>query len=146
MAQKLVVGVGLVDLSPAEQARYDADVAGRLDRVKENKRKAINAEREKRLNDLTVMLDGVEYDADQEGRANVTATVSAINAGVIPVPDPLSWRDFQNNTQSLSHAKLLELAGIMFAAVDSIYQTSWAIKSQIDSASTIEEVNAISWS
>jgi hypothetical protein len=145
MAQKLVVGSGLVNLTPEEQARIDASIVGKLDRLKQMKKAEVNEERGERLSTLTVDLDGMTFDADAQARESIMGTVSAINSGVIPVPDPISWRDVNNVTQSLTHLKLLELAGLIFAAVQTVYQTSWTLKSNVDAAGTIEAVNAITW-
>lgn len=114
--------------------------------LKDSEKERIDKERDERLNSLTIDLDGMTFDADEKARANITSTVTAINAGVIPVPDPINWRDHNNVTQSLSHLKLLELAGIAFAAVDAIYDTSWDLKAQIDSAPDIATAQTITWS
>lgn len=105
---------------------------------------AINAERDVRLSSLRVGMDGVTYDGDGTARENITSVVGAINAGV-PVADPTNWRDANNVTQQLSHAKLIELSGVMLAAVQGIYETSWSLKQQIDDAPTLEAANAITW-
>lgn len=127
---------------PVDVAQLKADIAALL-QVDEKDR--INAERDRRIASLTVELDGVTYDADIEARANLTSTVSAINANVIPVPDPLDWRDANNVTRQLSHLKVLELAGLMFAAVDVVYKTSWDLKAQIDAAPDLATAQAVTW-
>lgn len=122
------------------------EAAFTLAEYKDKKKEAINSERGGKLNQLVVTLDGVDYDADEVAQGNVSRTITAINAGVIPVPDPMSWRAHDNTTQSLSHLKLLELAGLMFAAVDAIYNESWTMKASVDAAADEAAVDAVNWS
>lgn len=94
---------------------------------REDKAAAVNAERTRRLSALTVTMDGNVYEADLQSRGNLTSLVAAINAG-IPVGDEVAWRDANDVIRLLKPSKLIELAGLMLAAVSAIYGKSWTLK------------------
>ena len=85
----------------------------------------------------------VPYDSDPTSRANVTAQLTAINAGV--VTDPIYWRAKDNTIQVLSSPQFTELAAALLLHVASIYQQSWVLKDQVENATTIAEVENILW-
>lgn len=132
------------DYTPAEQAAADAAELDALNVWKKMKKNQLNAERAELFEDLTVEMDGVVYDAHTEARTNITSTVGAITSG-IAVPNPLGWRSKANTTVFLSHPKIIELGGLMMVAVNTLYQTSWALKEAVDNASTEAEVDSITW-
>lgn len=88
---------------------------------------AVNVERERRKQALTVTAGGMTFDADEESRVNVTGILSAVSVGV-PVAFPMNWRDSYNDTQSLTQTQLVTLAAAMLAAVDALYAKSWTLK------------------
>lgn len=120
------------------------EITTTLDEVKATAKATINGIRNRILETATVELDGVTYDANPQSIVNINGTVGAIGAG-IPVPNPMGWRDASNTTQSLPHAKIIELAGLMFTRVEDIYQTSWSLKDAIDAATDEDGVNAVTW-
>ena len=115
-----------------------------LDQAKEHRKRALNSEREILLDSATVEYNSVTYDADSRSIDNINGTLTAIQAG-ITVAEPITWRAADNTNQSLTHAQLTELAGLMFANVQSVYQTSWDKKAAVDAASTVEDVQAVVW-
>ena len=115
-----------------------------LQEYKDKKKEEINQWRATALATMTVDLDGVTYDADETAQANVSRTVTAINSG-IAVPDPIDWRDANNVTQQLSHLKIVELAGLMFASVEAAYATSWSRKAVVDAAVDEAAIDAVVW-
>lgn len=91
-----------------------------------SKREDGNTELVRRLAALTVTMDGNVYEADPQSRGNLTAIVTAINAG-IPVGDT-AWRDANDVMWLLKPLKLIELAGLMLTAVSAVYGKSWELK------------------
>jgi hypothetical protein len=107
-------------------------------------RDRVNTVRETLLANLTVELNGVSYDADADGRANLTGVLLAIASG-ISVGDSVIWRDSNNVNQELTVDELKMLGGLMVAAVQQVYVKSWYIKDGILPAlTTLEQVNAFS--
>jgi len=91
------------------------------------KKQAGTQERESKLAALTVSYNGWTFQADPQSRANLTAIITAITAG-IPVSDPFPWRDEGDVDRLLTHAQLVALGGAMLLATLTIYQKSWALK------------------
>ena len=115
-----------------------------LQELKDAKKIEINEWRNEDLATLQVTYNTVTYDADPTSRSNLDGTITAINAGV-SVPDPLTWRDSSNTNQSLSHTDLIALSGEMFTAVNTAYNHSWDLKTDVDNAVDESAVNAIVW-
>jgi hypothetical protein len=107
-------------------------------------RDRVNTVRDTLLANLTVELNGVFYDADADGRANLTGVLLAIASG-ISVGDSVVWRDSNNVNQELTVDELKMLGGLMVAAVQQVYMKSWYIKDAVLPAlTTLEQVNALS--
>ena len=95
--------------------------------IRSGLRDAVNAERARRKEALTVTVDGWTFDADDESRANIIGILSAISAGV-PIPFPQEWRDAGNVTRELTQTQLVTLAAAMMGAVKGLYDASWLLK------------------
>jgi hypothetical protein len=106
--------------------------------VRSGLRDAVNAERARRKEALTVTLDGWTFDADDESRSNITGLLSAVSAGV-PVPFPQDWRDSSNVTRSLNQGQLVTLAATMMGAITALYTASWTLKDVTIPALTDEQ-------
>lgn len=91
-----------------------------------------------------VIYGGHTYAADPTSALNLTATVSAIQAG-IPLPADYGWRDEANVKVPMTPAQLVELAAVMLAHVNACYNNSWVKKDAAEAATTVEEVIAIQW-
>jgi len=91
------------------------------------KKEAGTRVRKLKLEALTVSYNGWTFQADPQSRANLTAIITAIMAG-IPVSDPFPWRDEGDVDRLLTHAQLVALGGAMLLATLTIYQKSWALK------------------
>jgi len=92
-----------------------------------DKNALVDAERTRRLDLLTVVANGVTFEADPSSRINLTTVVAAI-AGGATVPDPFPWRDADNVVRNLTHVQLLELSRVMLVAVRDVFQESWTLK------------------
>ncbi|PRC92682.1 DUF4376 domain-containing protein [Solimicrobium silvestre] len=93
--------------------------------------------------------NGVVYDGDVLAQANIQMTIDVITAG-IPLPANFEWRASDNSMHpmaaadviSMNAARLVAQATLVFAT----YSTSWTLKAQINSATTRQQVEAITWS
>jgi hypothetical protein len=84
------------------------------------------------------------WDSDERSRANLTATVAAVAAG-IPLPAGFTWRTADNQDVALTSAELLALGAAMLAHVNTCYQRSWALKAEINAAASAAEIDAVVW-
>ena len=115
-----------------------------IDQVKSTKILEINSKRDDTRNALIVEYNGNIFDADPVSQNNLIGTVSAITAG-LPVADPTVWRTADNINVNMSHTDLVALGGTLLTTIEQLYEKSWTLKGQVESATTIEEVELISW-
>lgn len=99
----------------------------------------VNTARDQRLEALTVTLDGLTFDADNDGRTNLNGVLTAISLG-IPVGTTILWRDSANVNQALTPTQLVTLGGMMLAAVQQVYEKSWEIKDNLLPTLSTEEL------
>ncbi len=97
----------------------------------------------------TAINDGVDYgsyrfDSDDRSRANLTATVAAVQAG-ISLPQGFTWRSAENQDVPFDAANLVSLAAAMLGHVNTQYQKSWTIKAAVSAAGSVEDLDAITW-
>lgn len=88
--------------------------------------------------------NGYVFDSDITSVAWMVGTCSAINAGVQLPPD-FTWRTKNNEDVLMSSADMLELATTLMGFVNYQFRKSWLLKSQVDAATTPEEIAAIVW-
>ena len=105
----------------------DADIA-------EAVRQKVNALRDAELASLAVEFDGVNFDADPSSIQNVTGAATLGVAGAITEID---WITTDNDTVTLSAAKLLELGGVMASEVAAIMHKARSIKDNVSKPSDI---------
>lgn len=100
---------------------------------------AINA---KRISALAsgVSFKGHRYDSDEGSRANVTAIVAAVSAG-IRLPANLTWRTANNLDVPMDAVTISELGAAMVEHVDRCYRRSWELKRIVECADEPELVD-----
>jgi len=99
----------------------------------------VNSIRAERLSRV-FSFGGVGYDCDERSISNLTAMVSAINAG-IPVPDGFVWRSADNQDIPHDAASLTALAGAMVAYRSAVYANSFRMKDAINAATNPASVD-----
>ena len=114
-----------------------AEVAPDRDAIKA----AVNVERERRLDALTVTVAGITYDADPVGKGSLEGVLTASASGV-PVPWPLPWRGTDNVVRPLSQTDAVQLAGAMLLVVQSLMAASWLLKDAVIPNLTDEQAAA----
>lgn len=102
---------------------------------------AVNQERDRRLGCLTVMVNGVRFDADPSSVAYLTGFLAAQASG-ISVPWPKRWRDANNEFQLLTYTDAQALAAMMVVAVERVLDASWHLKDTVIPALDLAGVQA----
>jgi hypothetical protein len=88
--------------------------------------------------------EGHRYDSDLVSRTNIIGTATGVQAG-IALPQGFTWRTSDNENVPMDGPGVIALGAALLQHVNTQYATSWALKAQIDAATTPEEVAAISW-
>lgn len=114
-----------------------------LDELQEAKKTEINIARET-AKYAGINHNGYDWQTDNEARDNINGTLTAVNAGV-PLPSDFTWRTEDNQDVPMDAAGLTALSAAVLAQDFALYQQSWALKAQVDAATTAEEVAAINW-
>lgn len=104
-------------------------------------RDKINTERTTRIAGR-IWYMGYCFDTDDTSRTNVTATVSALGAGMT-LPANFTWRTYNNINVPMNATQVKTFGILMLAYVQSLYQYSWYLKAQVDAATTRNQVRAI---
>ena len=116
-----------------------------LDNLKSVKKQEINQAREQaRLNE-GAEYDNDLFDIDEKSQANITAIVSMLIANNVPDNYISIYRSKTNVDHKLTKLQMVELGTTIGAKVTEIYQKSWLLKKKVDEATTIEEVESITW-
>jgi hypothetical protein len=116
---------------------------GSLAYAKKRAKETINNIRNYKLS-LPVIYDNNYYDADTRSQFNLASIVSAGNVN-IPLPNNFMWRTSDNQNIPFNRQQLVELSATMINNTNTIYQESWQKKALIDAATTVEEVENITW-
>ena len=117
-----------------------------LDDAKTFQHGTVNGKRETAREVKTASYDNDEFEVNRTSQTNLTAlTVAAqmtIAAG--QTDKKFIFRSATNTDHEFTPAQVCELALIVAAKIQEIYEESWKVKSQIDSAETVEDVfNAV---
>jgi hypothetical protein len=133
-----------IDVYNTEAARLAAiaSTPPTLVTVKATKIKQIESSR-----DAAILLDvtalGTQWQADDRSQKLLGDALTLATAGL---PLPSVWRDsFNNNLAITGIGQLLAIAGAMAVQTQSAYAKSWTLKAQVDAATTLAEVNAVTW-
>lgn len=89
---------------------------------------------------------GQRFDSDDKSVQRISvAAQAAMFAKAAAQPFASEWTLADNTTIVLDADKMMQLPIIMAMAADAMHQKARSMKSAIDSAATIEEINAIAW-
>lgn len=130
------VGNGKLVVKPAPS---DSEL---LAQAKKDKKKEIETARDA-WGARIIVVDGISYDADRTSQLNITSMATAIANGVAPAT--IDWRDADNITRSLTNTEFMAVAQAVMAQVLAAYTTSFSLKDQLNSTTTVAEVDAIVW-
>jgi hypothetical protein len=114
-----------------------------LEVAKAAKKLAIDAERARRT-ELPIDYVGSLFDADGTAQDNVRTWQIQLGAGAT-LPEGFVWRD-ADNVDHPADADFVNGLGVeMTMRGTQLYMQAWALKAQVDDATTIPEVEAITW-
>ena len=92
--------------------------------------------------ELKVSYDNDTFDANEDAQANMIVLLKSFDLGAKSV----SIRSTTEQTHIFNQSQAQELSMLMLGAVDSLYKEYWDFKDKLYQCTTVEEVNAISWS
>lgn len=119
-----------------------------LDIAKNTRSQYITMMRNNTLTSLTSQWNGLDWDAtetDSTRIANVLTMLETAQAEGIPVPPTINWRTYDNQDQALTKSQLVQLGASMFMTQEMVWGKQAALKNAIAAATTVEEVNNITW-
>jgi hypothetical protein len=93
-------------------------------------------------------VDGVEYEFsfDREAQTNFTGTMILFSQGIIDSIEWTAWKDDVAHRITLSKEQFMQIAGLAFEHKNSkITRLRNELQPQIESCTTVEEVQAITW-
>ena len=137
-----LIGV-TVDLVNAEPVvSVIAPAAKTLAETKQAKRFEIERARDLSVN-ANVTTHGRQWQADERSQKLLSSAITLASSGL---PLPAQWRDAANvNMPITALSDLLAIAGAMATQTQNAYSKSWIKKAEIDAATTITQVEAITW-
>ena len=91
-----------------------------------------------------VVYRGHRFDAGRTSLSILSSVITSIDSGN-KLPDGFTWRSTANNNISMNPSELKELHRLMVDHINNTYKVSWSKKEQIESARSLEEVNAVKW-
>lgn len=124
-----------------------------IDRLRVLKGAEINAAREQKIN-APIQYAGRLVDADTRAQANITNKINEITAreaaGDPMHPAMMIWRDADNLNVTFSDQAAMKawLQGLVIAITQrgtEAYAWSWAVKAQVQAATSRAELDAIVW-
>lgn len=124
------------------------ELAWELSTAKTERLNYITECREKDFNVLTTNWDNDTWDSretDSTRVANVLTMIEQANQQGIPTPPTIDWRTYDDQSRTLTVAQLTQLGASMFQAQQVIWYKQAMLKDQVLAATTIEEVNSITW-
>ena len=83
--------------------------------------------------------DGIRYDSDPQARQNMSGTMTLISTGYI-LPPAFTWRDANNMDHPFDNETFTSFFRASCIWMETLYQTSWAHKAQIDALTSAEAV------
>lgn len=94
---------------------------------------------------VTVVVGGVSYQfqADERSQSLLSNSLLLVNIGAAPVPS--AWRTLDNQDIAVTLTDLHNIATAMATNAATAYPHSWTLKAQVDVATTVSEVQAITW-
>jgi hypothetical protein len=130
---------------PADLAMIAADgtITADLDAARARRWAAIKAEREQRLR--VAPTSGGPLDVDETGRSNILGMVQAINLLGEQVPEPIIWKRADNVLGHFSREEFRDVALEALGHIQAVYQASFQIEAAINAATTLAEIEAVTW-
>ena len=115
-----------------------------LSQLKETKKTAINAYRE-RLLASGISYAGNVFDSDNISVARLTTLGSVLlSGGTLPLG--FTWRSAANVDVAFTAADVFQLQGAMVLRANDVFKTSWQKKAAVDTANTQAELAGVVWS
>ena len=111
-----------------------------VERAKEDISVEINLERAKRLK-AGVSFNGRVFDSDVASMANITETLTMINAGVV-LPEGFVWRTKDNENVPFDTVSFVEFATKVINYKNDCYIHSFNLKAQLMTLTNVEQVEA----
>ena len=113
-----------------------------LDAAKRQARNRINSARDtEELAGFTAY--GKTFDSDKTSQQRIL--IAASTAQVVGSSFTIDWTTADNSVITLDYAQMLGLPVIMAQVGNALHQKARTLKSQIDAATTLEEINAVVW-
>ena len=125
------------------------ELAEQLEQAKEQKRNALDADRDAAFDAGMPYTLGGEDDVVQtrpQDQINLMGLASKAQRHLAAGDDTLMpFRGLSNETRMLTPAAMDAMAMAALAHIEGIYARSWARKDAVDNAETLEAVDAIGW-
>ena len=128
--------------------KTEQELQNELTNAKQNRLVYITESRDSELRQLTCEWDNDQWDAretDSMRIANVLTMIEQANNQGIPTPSTVNWRTFDDQTRTLTVPELVQLGASMFQAQQVVWYKQAMLKDMILAATTVQEVNAITW-
>ena len=110
--------------------------------IKSRKRSEINSNRSSaRIAPVTLL--GKEWQADKTSSDLLVNTILLVSLDIIPVPT--IWRSLDNTNVEVTLQDLKSIAALIAINTQDAYTKSWQLKDSINSATTVEDISAITW-
>lgn len=134
--------------NPGPSWRWDIQESGwvvDLPRAKANKWAAIK-ERRRDMEFGLLQWGGSTFDIDPLSQSRIQGAVQlAALSAASERPFSIDWTLANNAVRTLSATDVIEVGAALAAHVQSVHSTGRDLRSQIESATTVEEVDAIDW-
>jgi len=128
--------------------KTEQELENELNNAKQTRLTYISESRDSELRQLTCEWDNDQWDAretDSTRIANVLTMIEQASNQGIPTPTTVDWRTFDDQTRTLTVPELIQLGASMFQAQQVIWYKQAMLKDMILAATTVQEVNAITW-
>lgn len=123
-------------------------VESELEKAKNERLQYITVMRNNAMLTLSTEWNNDIWDADEGTStriANVLTMIQQASMAGIPTPPSIAWRTFDNQDRQLTVAEMVQLGAAIFLAQQAVWTKQATLKNQITNATTIDEVNGISW-
>lgn len=117
-----------------------------LDQVKAEKTTEISTERDNECrSDIDLEVNSMihTFQADDRSQTLIMGAIVGYDSGATQAPSV--WRSSSNVNVNVSIDDIKALAAAIIARTNLAYVKSWALKAQVDAATTIADVDAIKW-
>lgn len=124
----------------------DEWVDGRtMEQVRLERRKSINEARD-RLEFSFFTWDGSVFDADEKSQARLQGAFQLANLSLFALqPYSVDWTLANNTVRTLSANDMVAVGQALAAHVLAAHSTARTLKTEIDAATTLAEVDAVAW-